>query len=82
MFIVSVRGHHIIEFGIHPIDAGPAQSSVRARAAGTPLAIEAFGTFRTGAGTDDSSSQREGPAARLQSHPIDSIRAATQIVLR
>jgi len=86
MFIVRVRGHHIIEFGIHPIDAGPDRSSFRAGAALDPTKLMgrlgAFGTFRTGVGIDDSSSQREGPAARRQSHPIDSIRAATQIVLR
>src|SRR3984957_13467529 len=39
MFIVCVRGHHIIEFGIDPIDAGPARSSVRAGAAGTPAKL-------------------------------------------
>ena len=39
MFIVRVRGHHIIEFGIHPIDAGPPRSTVRAGAAGTPAKL-------------------------------------------
>jgi hypothetical protein len=61
MFIVCVRGHHIIEFGIRPIDATSSDQRPSPRC-GDSLSVGAFGAFRTGAWIGDSSGRQEGPA--------------------